>query len=250
MERMNRAFEKILEFIDEQIKIEESIAKSENEGHPITHQYGANCMNVIKKFVQEVAEEFATDTNVGTNGWIPCSERLPEELKRIRAKKTCNKEKCDTKEICRICVVDDAIEIVKQGGLSNRKDCEYRHENGNCLKVGGFCTSVDDKHCEKIKQSTFGLLDIKEWGKTVFLTKSEAEAKLKELREKNETLKALYEDARKEGNNLLKRERNKAIDDFVKFANTMPTVETEDGEIRPMRLEEMAEQLKEGEIYD
>ena len=39
---------------------------------------------------------------------------------------------------------------------------------------------------------------------------------------------------------------NKAIDDFVKFANTMPTVETEDGEIRPMWLEEMAEQLKEG----
>ena len=39
---------------------------------------------------------------------------------------------------------------------------------------------------------------------------------------------------------------NKALDDFVKFANTMPTVETEDGEIRPMRLEEMAERLKEG----
>ena len=41
-------------------------------------------------------------------------------------------------------------------------------------------------------------------------------------------------------------ERNKAIDDFVNFANTMPTVETEDGEIRPMWLEEIAEQLKEG----
>lgn len=40
---------------------------------------------------------------------------------------------------------------------------------------------------------------------------------------------------------------NKALDDFVNFANTMPTVETEDGEIRPMRLEEMAEQLKAGE---
>lgn len=38
---------------------------------------------------------------------------------------------------------------------------------------------------------------------------------LKALREKNETLKALYEDARKEGNNLLKCERNKAIDDFA-----------------------------------
>ena len=39
---------------------------------------------------------------------------------------------------------------------------------------------------------------------------------------------------------------NKAIDDFVKFANTMPTVETEDGEIRPMWLEEIEEQLKVG----
>ena len=37
---------------------------------------------------------------------------------------------------------------------------------------------------------------------------------------------------------------NKALDDFVNFANTMPTVEV-DGEIRPMWLEEMAEQLKE-----
>ena len=36
----------------------------------------------------------------------------------------------------------------------------------------------------------------------------------------------------------------KAIDDFVNFANAMPTVETEDGTIRPMWLEEMAEQLK------
>lgn len=39
---------------------------------------------------------------------------------------------------------------------------------------------------------------------------------------------------------------NKAIDDFVRFANTMPTIESEDGEIRPMWLEEMAEQLKAG----
>ena len=37
---------------------------------------------------------------------------------------------------------------------------------------------------------------------------------------------------------------NKALDDFVKFASDMPTVETEDGEIRPMWLEEMAEKLK------
>lgn len=38
---------------------------------------------------------------------------------------------------------------------------------------------------------------------------------------------------------------NKAIDDFVNYANTMPTVEDEDdGYIRPMHLEEMAEMLK------
>ena len=41
-------------------------------------------------------------------------DKVVEELEKIRAKETCNKEKCDTKEICRICVVDDAIEIVEQ----------------------------------------------------------------------------------------------------------------------------------------
>ena len=37
---------------------------------------------------------------------------------------------------------------------------------------------------------------------------------------------------------------NMALDDFVKFASDTPTVEAEDGTIRPMWLEEMAEQLK------
>ena len=41
-------------------------------------------------------------------------KKIIEKLEEIRVKKTCNKEKCDTKELCRICVVDDAIEIVKQ----------------------------------------------------------------------------------------------------------------------------------------
>ena len=42
------------------------------------------------------------------------------------------------------------------------------------------------------------------------------------------------------------KQYNKAVDDFVKFANTMPTVEEDDGTIRPMWLEEMAEKLKAG----
>ena len=37
---------------------------------------------------------------------------------------------------------------------------------------------------------------------------------------------------------------NMALDDFVKFASDMPTVEEDDGTIRPMWLEEMAEQIK------
>ena len=32
-----------------------------------------------------------------------------------------------------------------------RKDCPMRHENGNCLPVGGFCTSVNDEICKGLK---------------------------------------------------------------------------------------------------
>ena len=33
----------------------------------------------VVKIVQEVAKEYGKDTNVRSNGWIPCSERLPQE---------------------------------------------------------------------------------------------------------------------------------------------------------------------------
>ena len=52
-------------------------------------------------------------------------DKIVDEFEKIRAKETCNKEKCDTKEICRICVVDDAIEIVKHSGVSDDA-CEWR----------------------------------------------------------------------------------------------------------------------------
>ena len=38
-------------------------------------------------------------------------------------------------------------ELEKLPSVTPRTNCQFRHENGNCLKVGGFCTSVDDKHC-------------------------------------------------------------------------------------------------------
>ena len=71
-----------------------------------------------------------------------------------------------------------------------------------------------------------------------------------QLAEWLEELKAYREIGTVEGckNSILDIQKayNKAIDDFVKFANTMPTVEEKDGTIRPMWLEEMAEQLKAG----
>ena len=60
------------------------------------------------------------------------------------------------------------------------------------------------------------------------------------------TLIEAFENLKIEDVNMFQLGYNKAIDDFVKFANTMPTVEKEDGEVRPMWLEEIAEQLKEG----
>ena len=49
---------------------------------------------------------------------------------------------------------------------------------------------------------------------------------------------------------LVTNTRNKAINDFMRFANTMPIVKEEDGEYRPMRLVEIAEQLKAGTTND
>ena len=69
-------------------------------------------LNNLKRCVEEQPTAYSVDGVVA-------------ELEKIRAKKTCNKEKCDTKEICRICVVDDAIEIVKQGGVSDDV-CEWK----------------------------------------------------------------------------------------------------------------------------
>jgi len=36
-----------------------------------------------KEIVRRVAREYGNDTNVLSNGWIPCSERLPESNQRV-----------------------------------------------------------------------------------------------------------------------------------------------------------------------
>ena len=66
-----------------------------------------------------------------------------------------------------------------------------------------------------------------------------------QLAEWLEELKDYRENQHRSLRHMYEKGYNKAIDDFVNFANTMPTVEV-DGEIRPMWLEEIAEQLKAG----
>lgn len=62
------------------------------------------------------------------------------------------------------------------------------------------------------------------------------------LKEENETLKALYEDARKEGNNLLARARENAIDEFAKQMKKMCKGIT----IAEKAIDEIAEEIKGG----
>ena len=59
------------------------------------------------------------------------------------------------------------------------------------------------------------------------------------------TMIEAFENLKIEDVNMFQLGYNKAIDDFVKFASDMPTVEQKDGTIRPMWLKEMAEHLKE-----
>ena len=74
-------------------------------------------ISIIESEYREYGDDYDIEQILGDIEDMPTAfdiDRVVEELELIRAKKTCNKEKCDTKEICRICVVDDAIEIVKQ----------------------------------------------------------------------------------------------------------------------------------------
>ena len=116
--------------------------------------------------------------------------------------------------------IDEAIAHAREVAEKQRKDndnCEYKAEYG-CKG----CADYYSKPCIECAEEHEQLADWLE--------------ELKDYREnQHRSLRHMYE-----------KGYNKALDDFVKFANTMPTVEAEDGEVRPMWLEEMAEQLKAG----
>ena len=73
-------------------------------------------------------------------------DNVVKQLEEIRVKKTCNKEKCDEKELCRICVVDDAIEIVKQGGVDDDL-CEWTQSGDMAISPHTF-SKYKIKQCD------------------------------------------------------------------------------------------------------
>ena len=83
---MNKAFEKILDRLEEElIPLNQEITRyfyelKDTDNPKYIYAVGrSNALTDFKYDIKQLAEEFATDTNVGNNGWIPCSERLPEE---------------------------------------------------------------------------------------------------------------------------------------------------------------------------
>ena len=76
---MQEVFEKIVEKLDES-----SVLRPNSKEFYNNPQNGEYVDNVVLlrdaiEIVKQEAEKFSTDTNVGSNGWIPCSERLPKE---------------------------------------------------------------------------------------------------------------------------------------------------------------------------
>ena len=69
---MNKAFEKIIEKLEDlEIHFDNDYFSSNRERMIVK--------NDAIEIVKQEAAQFGTDINVGTNGWIPCSERLPED---------------------------------------------------------------------------------------------------------------------------------------------------------------------------
>ena len=127
--------------------------------------------------------------------------------------------------------IDEAIAHAREVAEEQRKDngnCEYKAEYG-CKG----CADYYSKPCIECAEEHEQLADWLE--------------ELKDYREnQHRSLRHMYE-----------KGYNKALDDFVKFANTMPTVETDDGEFIKRFNEftatttlEIAEQLKAGVTND
>ena len=130
--------------------------------------------------------------------------------------------------------IDEAIQRENKIAEENQKivDTEIVFDYVSLSQLYCYDTEVIEEHLENYKKCAEYHKQLAEW-------LEELKALKNGLKIKCDNLNEALEKGKKIG-------YNKALDDFVKFANAMPTVETDDGEIRPMWLEEMAEQLKAG----
>ena len=78
--RMKEAFEKIIERLEDTKGIVFlTLANTGDKTRDIVYDEVMVYLNTAIEIVNQVAEEYATDINVGNkDGWIPCSERLPK----------------------------------------------------------------------------------------------------------------------------------------------------------------------------
>ena len=129
-------------------------------------------------------------------------ERLTEKVFGFVQLKACGNDFCketcaehDEEKSCKNCHIQKAFEKLAQyedldeQGLLLRLPCPIGTTVYNTtwwddvtekVKVDGkIFYRTARKH--KVSKSTFSLLDVKDFGKTVFLTKAEAEQKLKEM---------------------------------------------------------------------
>ena len=73
---MNKAFEKILEKLDEMIHPKQLHFCICARGRCRLFYNNKNCMDCVVKLAKEIVQEVAEEYN---DGWIPCSVRLPEK---------------------------------------------------------------------------------------------------------------------------------------------------------------------------
>ena len=83
---MNKAFEKILERL---LNLKEKYGTLQlgfsDSVEIIKYVEKEQAVDLAIEIVQEVAEEYAPDTNVVSNGWIMCDVKMPEERDSIFA---------------------------------------------------------------------------------------------------------------------------------------------------------------------
>lgn len=126
-------------------------------------------------------------------------ERLTENFLGCYQIKGCDnftcEETCNNVLNCGCCPISEAInklaeyENLEEQGLLLRLPCPigttvynttWWDDITETVKVNGK-TFYRTVHKHKVSKSTFSLFDIKDFGKTVFLTQVEAEQKLKEM---------------------------------------------------------------------